>query len=163
MEAGKLVSDEIVISIIAERIEEKDCENGFILDGFPRTVAQAEALDKMLGEKGASLDHVIEMKVDEDALVKRITGRFACAKCGANYHDSFKRPKVDGVCDECGSTEFSRRSDDNEITVRSRLEAYNNQTAPLLPYYKGKGVLRTVDGMNSIDKVADEISAILEH
>jgi adenylate kinase len=163
MEAGALVSDEIVISIIAERIEDKDCENGFILDGFPRTVAQAEALDQMLGEKSAKLDHVIEMKVDEEALVKRITGRFACANCGANYHDTFKQPTKEGVCDECGSTEFSRRSDDNEETVRSRLKAYNNQTAPLLPYYADKGVLRTVDGMKSIDEVTGEISAILKH
>lgn len=161
MEAGKLVSDDIVISIIAERIEEKDCEKGFILDGFPRTVAQAEALDAMLGARGCGLDHVIEIRVDGDALVKRITGRFACAKCGANYHDSFNRPKVGGVCDKCGSHEFSRRSDDNEGTVRARLKAYNDQTAPLLPYYGAKGVLRTVDGMKPIDEVAGEIAAIL--
>ncbi len=163
MEAGELVKDEIVIGIIAEWIEEKDCEKGFILDGFPRTVGQAEALDRMLEEKNCKLDHVIEMRVDEEALVKRITGRFACAKCGANYHDTFKRPAKEGVCDACGSTEFSRRSDDNEETVRSRLVAYRNQTAPLLPYYAEKGVLRTVDGMKTIDEVTEEISAILEH
>ncbi len=163
MEAGELVKDEIVIGIIAERIEEKDCEKGFILDGFPRTTAQAEALDKMLGDKNCGLDHVIEIRVDEEALIKRITGRFACVNCGENYHDTFKRPKVDGVCDVCGGKEFSRRSDDNEETVRSRLKAYGNQTAPLLPYYGEKGILRTVDGMKSIDEVAEEISAILEH
>ncbi|MEE8295411.1 MAG: nucleoside monophosphate kinase, partial [Sphingomonadales bacterium] len=124
--------------------------------------AQAEALDKMLEDKNCGLNHVIEIRVDEEALIKRITGRFACAKCGENYHDTFKRPKVEGVCDTCGSTEFSRRSDDNETTVRARLEAYGNQTAPLLPYYADKGVLRTVDGMKTIDEVAEEISAILE-
>ncbi len=162
MEAGELVKDEIVIGIIADRIEDKDCEKGFILDGFPRTTGQAEALDKMLGNKNCGLDHVIEIRVDEEALVKRITGRFACKKCGANYHDTFKRPKVEGVCDACGNTEFSRRSDDNEETVRSRLVAYGNQTAPLLPYYADKGILRTVDGMKTIDEVAEKISAILE-
>lgn len=163
MEAGELVKDEIVIGIIAERIEEKDCEKGFILDGFPRTTGQAEALDKMLEDKNCGLDHVIEIRVDEEALIKRITGRFACQNCGANYHDTFKRPEVDGVCDACGGKEFSRRSDDNEETVRSRLVAYGNQTAPLLPYYAEKGVLRTVDGMKTINEVAEEISAILEH
>ena len=161
MDAGELVSDGIVISIIAERIEEQDCKEGFILDGFPRTVPQAEALDAMLGEKSCGLDHVIEMKVDEEALVKRITGRFTCTNCNANYHDAFKRPKVDGVCDECGGTDFNRRSDDNEETVRARLDAYRSQTAPLLPYYREKGVLRSVDGMNSIDGVAEEISQVL--
>lgn len=162
MEAGELVKDEIVIGIIAERISEPDCEKGFILDGFPRTTAQAEALDKMLGDRNSGLDHVIEIRVDEEALIKRITGRFACANCGENYHDTFKRPKVEGVCDACGNTEFSRRSDDTETTVRARLEAYGNQTAPLLPYYADKGVLRTVDGMKTIDEVAEEISVILE-
>lgn len=162
MDAGELVKDEIVTGIIAERIEEEDCEKGFILDGFPRTTGQAEALDKMLGDKNCGLNHVIEIRVDEEALIKRITGRFACVKCGENYHDTFKRPEVEGVCDACGNREFSRRSDDNETTVRSRLEAYENQTAPLLPYYAGKGVLRTVDGMKTIDEVAGEISAILE-
>lgn len=163
MEAGALVSDDIVIAIIAERIEERDCEKGFILDGFPRTVAQAEALDVMLETKACKLDRVIEMQVDEEALVERITGRFACANCGENYHDRFKTPKVDGVCDACGSTDFSRRSDDKEDTVRARLTAYNAQTAPLLPYYADKGVLRTVDGMKSIEDVAGEISAQLDH
>lgn len=161
MDAGDLVSDDIVISIIAERIENKDCERGFILDGFPRTVAQAEALDLMLEQKGSQLDHVIEIRVDEEELVKRIAGRFSCKACNENYHDAFKRPEKEGVCDACGGTEFTRRSDDNEATVRSRLEAYRNQTAPLLPYYQAKGVLRSVEGMNSIDAVAKEISEVL--
>lgn len=163
MDAGDLVSDDIVVSIIAERIEGKDCEKGFILDGFPRTLAQAKALDDMLEEKGKALDHVIEIRVDEEALVKRITGRFACAKCGANYHDTFKRPNKKGVCDACGGTDFSRRSDDNEETVRARLKAYREQTAPLLPYYRDQGVLETVDGMKSIDEVAGQITAILNN
>ncbi len=151
-----------MIAIIAERIEQKDCDKGFILDGFPRTLAQAKALDRMLAEKGSHLDHVIEIKVDDEALVERITGRFACKKCGANYHKTFKRPKAEGVCDECGASDFTRRSDDNEETVRSRLKAYDDQTAPLLPYYRDKGILRTVDGMKPIDGVAREIAAILE-
>ncbi len=161
MDAGELVSDDIVISVIAERIENKDCERGFILDGFPRTVAQAEALDQMLEVKGSQLDHVIEIRVDEEELVKRIAGRFSCAKCNENYHDTFKRPGKDGVCDGCGGTEFTRRSDDRAETVRARLEAYRNQTAPLLPYYRAKGTLRSVDGMNSIEAVTKEILEVL--
>ena len=161
MDAGELVSDDIVISVIAERIENKDCERGFILDGFPRTVAQAEALDLMLEVKGSQLDHVIEIRVDEEELVKRIAGRFSCAKCNENYHDTFKRPGKDGVCDACGGTEFTRRSDDRAETVRARLEAYRNQTAPLLPYYQAKGTLRSVDGMNSIEAVTKEILEVL--
>ena len=161
MDAGELVSDDIVISVIAERIENKDCERGFILDGFPRTVAQAEALDLMLEVNGSQLDHVIEIRVDEEELVKRIAGRFSCAKCNENYHDTFKRPKKDGVCDVCGGTEFTRRSDDRAETVRARLEAYRNQTAPLLPYYQAKGTLRSVDGMNSIEAVTKEILEVL--
>ncbi len=161
MDAGDLVSDDIVISIIAERIENKDCERGFILDGFPRTVAQAEALDLMLEQKGSQLDHVIEIRVDEEELVKRIAGRFSCAKCNENYHDTFKRRAKDGVCDVCGGTEFTRRSDDRAETVRARLEAYRNQTAPLLPYYRAKGTLRSVDGMNSIEAVTEEILEVL--
>jgi adenylate kinase len=162
MERGDLVPDEVVIGIIADRIDQADCSHGFLLDGFPRTVAQAEALDRMLAEKKLHLDHVIEMKVDDEALVERITGRFACAKCGAGYHDTFKRPKVDGVCDVCGSKEFVRRADDNRETVVSRLKNYHAQTAPLLPYYLKKGVLRTVDGMASIDDVTAEIEAVLK-
>lgn len=161
MDAGQLVSDDIMIAMIADRIAQPDCKNGFILDGFPRTTAQAEALDGMLAEKGLKLDHVIEMKVDEEALVERVTGRYSCAKCGAGYHDRFQKPKVDGVCDSCGSTEFKRRADDNEETVRARLVAYRNQTAPILPYYRGKGVLSSVDGMAEIDEVTRQIEAII--
>lgn len=161
MEAGALVPDEVVIGIIADRIEEPDCENGFILDGFPRTVAQAEALDNMLADKGLELSAVIEMKVDDAALVERITGRYACAKCGAGYHETFNKPKVEGVCDKCGSTEFVRRADDTRETVVSRLEAYHEQTAPLLPYYKERGKLKTIDGMAAIDEVTRQMEEAL--
>jgi adenylate kinase len=162
MDAGQLVPDQAIIDMIAGRIGQDDCSNGFILDGFPRTVAQAEALDGMLASQGLKLDHVIEMKVDDGALVERITGRFACARCGAGYHDTFQKPKVEGVCDVCGSTEFTRRKDDNAETVKSRLEAYHAQTAPLLPYYESKGLLRTVDGMADIDDVTRALKAILD-
>ncbi len=162
MERGELVSDEVVVSIIADRIDEPDCRNGFILDGFPRTTAQAEALDRMLSEKGAKLDRVIEMEVDDGELIERITGRFTCAKCGAGYHERFHRPKVAGKCDACGGTEFIRRKDDNAETMASRLAAYHAQTAPLLPYYQAKGVLRRVDGMSSIDEVERQIADVLE-
>jgi len=161
MDAGQLMPDELMIRMIAERIEQPDCNGGFILDGFPRTTGQAEALDRMLADKGLGLDAVIEMKVDEEALVERITGRFTCARCGAGYHDRFHRPKTDGVCDHCGGTEFARRADDNEETVRARLEAYRSQTAPILPYYRGKGALRQVDGMAPIDEVTRQIEAVL--
>ncbi len=162
MEAGKLVSDEILVALIAERIDAPDTANGFILDGFPRTTAQAEALDAMLAEKGLKLDSVIEMVVDDAALVERITGRFTCAKCGMGYNDRYKPTKVEGVCDECGGTEFTRRADDNEETVKSRLKAYHDQTAPLLPYYRARGVLRQVDGMADMDAVAGEIQTALQ-
>jgi len=162
MEAGKLMPDDLMVQMIAERIEEPDCKNGFILDGFPRTVPQAEALDEMLAKKGKQLDAVIELKVDEEALVERITGRYSCAGCGAGYHDKFQKPKQDGVCDHCGSTEFKRRKDDNEETVRERMAAYREQTAPILPYYREKGILQTVDGMADIDEVTQQIEAILE-
>jgi len=162
MERGDLVPDEVVVAIIANRIEEPDCKNGFILDGFPRTVAQAEALDKVLAQKGLKLDHVIELKVDDSALIERISGRFACSKCGAGYHDTFKRPKVDGKCDQCGSSEFTRRSDDNAEAVGARLKVYNDQTAPLLPYYRSRGALKTVDGMAEMDDVTKQLERILE-
>lgn len=162
MAKGDLVPDDVVVGIIAERIEEPDCAKGFILDGFPRTVGQADALAGMLHEKGLKLDAVIEMRVDEEMLVRRITGRFTCAKCGAGYHDEFQRPKVEGVCDRCGGTEFTRRADDREDTVRARLEAYRAQTAPLLPYYRDRGLLLTVDGMAGIDDVTDEIMGLLK-
>ncbi|MGQ9369700.1 adenylate kinase [Azospirillum sp. ST 5-10] len=161
MAAGKLMPDDLMVQMIGERIEKPDVKNGFILDGFPRTVAQAEALDRMLAEKGLRLDHVIEMKVDDGALVERITGRYTCAKCGKGYHDVFEKPKVDGVCDVCGSTEFKRRADDNAETVTTRLEQYHAQTAPILPYYRSRDVLKTVDGMADIDEVTRQIEAII--
>ncbi|MDX5361988.1 MAG: adenylate kinase [Alphaproteobacteria bacterium] len=161
MDRGELVPDAVVVGIIADRIAEPDVKNGFILDGFPRTVAQAEALDALLAKRGEDLDAVIEMKVDDAALTERITGRFTCAKCGAGYHDVFQKPKVDGVCDRCGSTEFKRRADDNAETVRSRLEAYHAQTAPLLPYYEARGILKSVDGMADIDDVTKQIERVL--
>ncbi|MEL0114596.1 MAG: nucleoside monophosphate kinase, partial [Rickettsiales bacterium] len=138
-----------------------DCANGFILDGFPRTTAQAEALDSMLANMDRGLDCVIEMKVEDAALVERITGRYSCAKCGAGYHDEFQKPAKEGVCDNCGSTEFSRRKDDNAETVSARLNAYHAQTAPLLPYYQGEGVLKSVDGMAEIDDVTRQMEAVL--
>jgi adenylate kinase len=162
MEAGQLVPDDVVIAIIAERIDQPDARRGVILDGFPRTTAQAEALDKMLADKHLRLDQVIELKVDEAVLTKRIVGRYSCAKCGAGYHDEFQKPKVPGVCDKCGSTEFVRRADDNAETVASRLAAYRAQTAPILPYYARKGLLKQVDGMAPIDEVTRQIEALLE-
>ena len=161
MEAGRLVPDELVINLISDRIDQPDCKNGFILDGFPRTVPQAEALDAMLTEKGLRLDSVIEMKVDDAALVERITGRYSCAKCGAGYHDVFQKPKAEGVCDGCGGSEFKRRADDNAETVKTRLAQYHAQTAPILPYYAGKGILKSVDGMAEIGEVTRQLSAIL--
>ena len=161
MERGELVSDDIVIGIISDRIEDADCANGFILDGFPRTVAQAEALDELLTQKNKTLDAIIEVKVDDERLVERITGRFTCSKCGEGYHDTFRRPEKDGVCDKCGGTEFSRREDDNEETVRSRLQAYHSQTAPLVGYYGMSGILKSVDGMLAIDSVTRQIEEAL--
>lgn len=161
MAAGQLVSDEIVIGIIDHRIDAPDCKSGFVLDGFPRTEKQAVALDAMLARKGGKIDGVIELAVDEAALVERISGRFTCAKCGAGYHDKFQKPKKDGVCDVCGGTEFTRRKDDNAETVKARLIAYHQQTAPILPYYKAKGLLHRVDGMAELDQVTKEIEAVL--
>ena len=161
MESGGLVSDELVVGIISSRIDQDDCKNGFILDGFPRTVPQAESLDAMLSDKGMNLDHVIELKVDDDAMVERICGRFTCSKCGKGYHDTFEKPAKDGVCDKCGSTEFTRRADDNEETVRSRLGAYHEQTAPISAHYAGKGMLKEVDGMADIDDVTGQLTSIL--
>ncbi len=161
MDAGKLVSDDILIRMIGERIHRPDCSKGFILDGFPRTVPQAEALDRLLHETAVDLDAVIELKVDEVVLVERISGRFTCAKCGSGYHDKFKQPKQSGICDVCGSHDFIRRPDDKAETVHARLEAYNGQTAPILPYYKAKGRLYTVDGMAEMDEVQAQIEAVL--
>jgi adenylate kinase len=162
MDRGELVSDDIVVSIIAERLDKPDVENGFILDGFPRNAAQAEALDRMLAAKGLTLDAVIEMKVDDEALVDRIAGRYTCAKCGKGYHDHFERPSSAGICDICGSTEFIRRPDDNEATVRSRLAIYHKQTAPLIAHYRAEGLLRSVDGMAGIESVTRQIEQILQ-
>ena len=162
MDAGQLVPDELVIRMIAERIDEPDCAKGFLLDGFPRTTAQAEALDAMLAEKGLKLDAVLQIRVDEEALVERITGRFTCANCGAGYHDKFKQPETEGVCDKCGGSEFTRRADDNEETVRSRMEAYRAQTAPILPHYEAQGLLQGVDGMAEIDEVSAQLYEVLD-
>lgn len=161
IDSGALVPDDLMIEMIAERIAQPDCAKGFIMDGFPRTTAQAEALDQMLAEKGLKLDNVIEMTVDAEVLMARIAGRFSCATCGAGYHDEFKQPKVKGVCDVCGGREFTRRSDDRPETVRARLEAYERETAPLLPYYRAKGVVHAVDAMAPIEEVGRQIEAIL--
>jgi adenylate kinase len=161
MDAGKLVSDDLIIALIADRIDKLSGAKGFILDGFPRTVVQAEALDEMLREKGRKLDHVIEMTVDEAVLVDRISGRFTCKNCGASYHDRSNRPRVAGVCDVCGSHDFERRADDNAETVKARLAAYHEQTLPILPYYRAKGILDAVDGMAAIDDVTTQLEKIL--
>jgi adenylate kinase len=161
MESGQLMPDDLMVQMISDRIDQPDCRRGFILDGFPRTTAQAVALDKMLKDKGLVLDSVIQIKVDPEALVERITGRFSCAKCGAGYHDTFQPPKVAGVCDACGGTDFNRRADDTAETVRARLAAYNAQTAPILPFYEGQGILQGVDGMAGIDEVTRQIEAVL--
>lgn len=162
MERGDLVPDSVITAMLAARVSRPDAGKGFILDGFPRTAPQAEALDRMLSEKGLRLDHVIELRVDDAALVERISGRFTCAKCGEGYHDRFKRPKAEGVCDACGSTEFSRRADDKAETVSARLAAYHAQTAPLLPYYRAQGKLRSVDGMAEMGLVTAALEEILD-
>jgi len=161
MDAGQLLPNEIMIELIEERISQSDCEQGFLLDGFPRTVAQAEALDAMLLRKGTKLDCAIEIKVDDALLVERISGRFACAKCGEGYHDKFKQPE-NGICEVCGSTHFERRADDNEATVKKRLEAFYDQTSPLLPYYKEQGILQELNGTLSIEEIAKQIDSILD-
>ncbi len=161
MARGELVPDGIVIKIIADRTSSPDCTSGFILDGFPRTVAQAEALDELLAVGRSKLDAVIEIRVDDEVLVDRITGRYTCAGCGAGYHDDNVKPVVEGVCDRCGGTEFRRRADDTEEAVRTRLSAYHERTEPLLPYYAERGVLRTVDGMANVDSVATQIREAL--
>ena len=161
MERGQLVPDNMVIELIAEHIDE-DEGKGFILDGFPRTIAQAEALDRLLKERGKKLDLVIVMGVNDEALIERIAGRFACVTCGEGYHDVYKMPKVEGVCDRCGGTQFVRRRDDNEQVVRSRLKAYHAQTEPLIDYYSGQGKVRTVDGMKDIGTVEKEIETALD-
>ncbi|MRG55241.1 Adenylate kinase [Phyllobacterium sp. YR620] len=161
MDAGNLVSDEIVNAIVSERIDQPDAVKGFILDGYPRTLVQADAVEDMLAAKGLELDCVIELEVDDNVLVERISGRYSCAKCGTGYHDTNKKPHVAGVCDKCGSTEFKRRPDDNAETVRTRLEAYYKQTSPLIGYYYAKGKLKKVDGMADMEDVTASIEKIL--
>ena len=162
MESGGLVSDDIVSGIIGERLDEVDTVGGVIFDGYPRTAAQAHQLDALLQDRGRTLDHVIELEVDEDALVARIVGRYTCANCGAGYHDSFHKPKIAGVCDTCAGTDFKRRPDDNEDTVRTRMEEYRGKTAPILPIYEARGLVSRVDGMADIDQVTTAIVAILD-
>lgn len=161
MERGELVSDEIVGALIGERLDAA-AEQGAIFDGFPRTRAQAEALDLLLMDRGRRLDHVIELAVDEDELVKRIVGRFTCAKCGTGYHDVFRPTRMPGICDVCGSSEFNRRPDDNEATVRTRMAEYRAKTAPILPFYEARGLVVRVNGMGPIDEVGAEIDAVLD-
>ncbi|MEO6360636.1 MAG: adenylate kinase [Sphingomicrobium sp.] len=161
MAAGELVSDAIVSALIGERLDHSE-GRGAIFDGFPRTGHQAEALEMLLADRGQSLDYVIELQVDEEALVERITGRFSCASCGASYHDRFKPPVAEGTCDVCGAHDFKRRPDDNEQTVRTRMAEYRAKTAPILPYYEERGLVRRVDGMASVEAVAAQIDDILD-
>jgi len=161
MDSGQLVPDGIIIDMIADRIGRPDCQNGFVLDGFPRTLPQAQALDEMLANRGLELDHVIEIEVNEAALVDRLTGRFTCQQCGASYHERDKRPQIEGVCDVCAGCEFVCRADDRPETVRERLGVYHRQTAPILPYYRDRGILRCVDGMVAIDDVTRAIERLL--
>lgn len=162
MAAGELVSDAIVSGIIGERLDLPDTARGVIFDGYPRTAAQAGQLDALLAERGRTLDHVIELEVDEDLLVARIVGRYSCAVCGTNYHDSFKQPLVAGTCDKCGAHDFKRRPDDNEATVRTRMAEYRAKTEPIIPIYEARGILTRVDGMAEMDVVTTDIEAILD-
>lgn len=157
IDAGKLVSDDEIMGVISERLDRPDCANGFILDGVPRTVGQAEALEALLEGKGTPLDAVVELRVPDERLLERLTGRFFCAHCGANYHDTFHRPEVQGKCDYCGHTEFTRRADDNPDTVKGRLAAYHDQTEPLKPFYEGRDLLRVVDGTQEMDAVTEDM------
>ena len=161
MEAGELVPDEVVSGIIGDKLDELGPDQGVIFDGYPRTAAQAESLDEILSARGRKLDHVVELEVDEDALVERIVGRFTCGNCGEGYHDKFKQPAKEGVCDACGSSEFKRRPDDNEETVRTRMQEYRAKTAPILPIYEARGIVRKVDGMGSMDDVSQAIAKSL--
>ncbi len=162
IDAGSLVPDDVISDMIENRIQKEDCKDGFILDGFPRTLVQAESVDKILDKVGRKLDMVLEIAVDDDAVVKRISGRYSCANCSAGYHDEYKKPKVDGVCDVCGSTEFKRRADDNPQTVQDRLSVFHAQTKPILEFYKDKNLLQTVDGMQDIDAVTKDLFVLLE-
>jgi len=161
MDSGQLVPDDIIVEMIDRRIVQPDCRKGFILDGFPRNVLQAEALDAMLAAHGLKLDHVILLDVDEAALIGRLSGRFSCNQCGASYHERHKRPRREGICDVCGSTEFVCRADDRPEAVKARFEVYRRQTAPILPYYRDRGLLRCIDGMADIDEVTREIEKVL--
>ena len=161
LNSGVLVSDEIVIALIKERLEAGEDTQGYIFDGFPRTLGQADALGALLDSVGQSLDYVIEMRVDDAILAERITGRFTCGACGAGYHDSFKSPKVAGVCDACGGADFARREDDTPEALRTRLMAYYKETSPLIGYYHAKGVLHPVDGLGGIDEINANIAGIL--
>ena len=161
MERGELVSDEIVSALIGEELDAMGPDAGAIFDGYPRTAAQADSLDAILSARGRTLDHVIELEVDEDALVERITGRFTCANCGKGYHDKFEQPRMPGICDKCGSTEFKRRPDDNEETVRTRMAEYRAKTAPILPIYDARGIVARVDGMAEMDHVTAAIERII--
>lgn len=163
LESGALVPDDLTVRMLLTRLAEDDARKGFVLDGFPRTVKQAEVLEQALKDKGLALDAVIYFKVDEAALIERICGRYSCAKCGEGYHDTFKQPKAAGVCDKCGSTEFIRRADDTEAVLRTRLVAFNEQTAPLLPFYEQRGLLKTVDGMADMAHVAADIEGVLQN
>jgi len=163
MDRGDLIPDDMIIEMIDARLDEPDCRNGAIFDGFPRTSGQAAALDDMLERKNLPLRAVIEMTVDEDALVDRITGRYSCENCGAGYHDAFQRPAVEGVCDACGHTSFKRRPDDNAQTVRDRLTVYRRDTAPIIPHYEAQGLIQRVDGMADIDDVRAAIAAIMDN
>lgn len=161
IEAGKLVPDALIVELVAARIQKPDCSNGLILDGFPRTLPQAEALDAMLNRAGLAIDHVVEIVVDDEAMIRRITGRFSCSTCGAGYHEEFQKPAVEGVCDKCGGNTFARRADDNQETVRARLVEYHAQTEPIIGYYEKSGVFSRVDGMASIEEVKRQIDGIL--
>ena len=161
IETGKFVPDELIVKLLSNRIQKQDCKTGFILDGFPRTLPQAKALDGLLGSQGRAIECVIDIAVDENALVRRITGRYSCDKCGFGYHDEFQNPKVEGVCDKCSGREFSKRADDNERTVRARLVEYHIQTEPIIGYYEKAGVLSRVDGMAHIGEVTKQIVRIL--
>ena len=161
MDSGALVSDDIVSAMIDAKLADMGPDVGAIFDGYPRTAAQADQLDDILARHGRKLDHVIELEVNEDALVERITGRYTCANCGTGYHDVFKQPETAGVCDKCGSTEFKRRPDDNEETVRTRMQEYRGKTAPILPGYEARGIVSRVDGMASIEDVTAAIDAVL--
>ena len=163
MDAGKLVSDDVVNAIVSERIDQPDCANGFILDGYPRTLAQADAVEAMLAERGTELDAVLELRVDDDAMVERVAGRYTCTNCGTGYHDTLNQPETEGVCNKCGGTKFKRRPDDNADAMRTRLQVYYKDTSPLIGYYYAKGKLRPVDGMGEIDTVSEEIRSVLSN